>query len=97
MRLSSDEVNVIKAAVRRAFGEQARVWLFGSRVDDRKRGGDIDLLVLPPDDCEGLLDKKLQVLSTLMLSMGEQKIDLVLARDASRLIEQEARKNGIEL
>ncbi|SFX76825.1 nucleotidyltransferase family protein [Marinospirillum alkaliphilum] len=97
MRLTPEEVTAIKAAVQQAFGRQARVWLFGSRVDDSKKGGDIDLLVEAPEGCAGLLDKKLQVLSTLMLSLGEQKVDLVLARDASRLVEQEARSKGIEL
>lgn len=97
MRLTPEEVTAIKAAVQQAFGRQARVWLFGSRVDDSKKGGDIDLLVEAPEGCAGLLDKKLQVLSTLMLALGEQKIDLVLARDPSRLIEQEARTKGIEL
>ncbi len=29
------------------FGEEARVWLFGSRVNDSKRGGDVDLFVQP--------------------------------------------------
>lgn len=66
-------------------------------MDDSKKDGDIDLLVEPPSGCEGQLDKKLQVLSTLMLALGEQKIDLVLARDPSRLVEQEARAKGIEL
>lgn len=97
MRLSAEEVTIIKAAVHQVFGNQAKIWLFGSRVDDSKKGGDIDLLVEPSNGCEGLLDKKLQVLSTLMLALGEQKIDLVVARDPSRLVEQEARNKGIEL
>ena len=45
MRLTPDEVSAIKAAAREAFGRSAIVRLFGSRVHDHLRGGDIDLLV----------------------------------------------------
>ncbi|MGN5375261.1 hypothetical protein [Sphingomonas hankookensis] len=43
MRLKPDEVQAIKAAARTAFGDDAVVRLFGSRVRDDLRGGDIDL------------------------------------------------------
>lgn len=43
MRLTADEIAGIKAATREALGENAVVRLFGSRVDDRLRGGDVDL------------------------------------------------------
>ena len=42
MRLEPEEVDGILVAVR-SFDPDAQVYLFGSRVDDRKRGGDIDL------------------------------------------------------
>ena len=45
VRLTADEVQAIKAAAAEAFGASAVVRLFGSRVDDTKRGGDIDLLI----------------------------------------------------
>ena len=45
MRLTPAEIAAIKAATREAFGETAVVRLFGSRVHDKLRGGDIDLLV----------------------------------------------------
>ena len=45
MRLTPEQVTIIKKAGAETFGDSARVWLFGSRVDDHKRGGDIDLLI----------------------------------------------------
>ena len=43
MRLTPHEVSAIKAAAREAFGQGVVVRLFGSRVHDHLRGGDIDL------------------------------------------------------
>lgn len=45
VRLSSEQITQIRRAAAEGFGPEARVWLFGSRVDDCKLGGDIDLLV----------------------------------------------------
>jgi len=79
LRLEPKEVDGILVAVR-SFDPIARVYLFGSRVDDRKRGGDIDLLVLSeslfPKD-ESAIDVAIQT------AIGERKIDvLVRAREA---------------
>ena len=41
-----DQQTAIRTTVAETFGEEANIWLFGSRVDDNKRGGDIDLLIL---------------------------------------------------
>ncbi|PKY10187.1 hypothetical protein B1757_10725 [Acidithiobacillus marinus] len=45
MRLSPEQVAIICQAAEESFGPEARVWLFGSRVDDDKLGGDVDLFV----------------------------------------------------
>jgi predicted nucleotidyltransferase len=48
MRLTPEVREVIRTATQEVFGDQARVFLFGSRTDDNQRGGDIDLLVELP-------------------------------------------------
>ena len=45
MRLSPVQTRLIVDCVRQQFGADARVMLFGSRLDDAARGGDVDLLV----------------------------------------------------
>ncbi len=45
MRLSPAQTRVILNCVHQQFGADARVMLFGSRLDELARGGDVDLLV----------------------------------------------------
>jgi len=45
MRLTSSQALQITEIIHRHVGNSARIWLFGSRLDDRKRGGDLDLYV----------------------------------------------------
>ena len=45
MRLSATQTQTILHCVRQQFGADAAVMLFGSRLDDAARGGDVDLLV----------------------------------------------------
>ena len=43
MRLSSDEKSAVVNAIA-CFDPEAKIYLFGSRVDDSQKGGDIDIL-----------------------------------------------------
>lgn len=103
MRLSEYEVETIRNVLRKHFGEDSVITLFGSRVDDNARGGDIDLLVeadYPPDT---MFRKKLEALSEIQLNIGERKIDLVTTlpvtgdEESLPLIVSEARNTGIRL
>lgn len=96
MRLSPAYHAIIKAEAIRVFGDDAAVFLFGSRVDDSKKGGDIDLFIRMADKA-GLFEKKIRFLARLKRQIGEQKIDVVFNEDEDRLIEQEARKWSIQL
>ncbi len=96
MRLSKNEAYSIKQAFYKVFGE-GKIYLFGSRVDDTKRGGDIDLYLCPKDYSDDMYEKKIKFLVELDLTIGEQKIDVVIAKDNNRLIEQVALRDGLEL
>jgi predicted nucleotidyltransferase len=95
MRLSEYEIQSIKKSFLNVF-KDGSISLFGSRVDDTKKGGDIDLFIQTPKD-KATLENKIKFLVMLKEKIGEQKIDVILSRDKSRLIEQEALKNGIIL
>jgi len=99
MRISESYKKTIKKLFSNVFGE-GEIYLFGSRVDDSKRGGDIDLYIIPKGNeltPEELFDKKIQFLSKLQLSLGEQKIDIIISKDKNRSIEKEAIFTGVEL
>lgn len=98
MRLKPRDIDAIKTAARETFGEDTIVRLFGSRVDDSLRGGDIDLHLTVNDGQQdyrhaGSFKWKLFQL------IDEQKVDLVFhvrGRDL-RPIDHVAVEEGIVL
>jgi predicted nucleotidyltransferase len=96
MRLSKDYRCIIKENTLSIFGKNSKVYLFGSRTDDSKKGGDIDLFV-EPDDRNDLLSKKIKYLAKLNMLLGEQKIDVIILKNGDTLIEKIAVENGILL
>lgn len=44
MRISKRTIEIINRAIKDSFGS-VKVYLFGSRVDDNKKGGDIDIAI----------------------------------------------------
>ncbi len=77
MRISEEQKQIILKGVIDFFGVNADVWLFGSRVDDAKKGGDIDLYI-ETDLIEGTFRAKLDLLGFLENFFGEQKIDILV-------------------
>lgn len=96
MRLQQYEIDSIISITNTIFGLGSKVILFGSRVSDELKGGDIDLFIQPIQQ-DALIKKKIDFLVALKDKIGDQKIDVILAKDSSRLIEQEALKKGIVL
>jgi uncharacterized protein len=105
MRLSTDQIEAICQSATTTFGQGTSVWLFGLRVDDAKRGGDIDLLVCPQvrsaEDAAGSQQtfmQKIKMLTLLERQLGLRKVDIVVeqAQDM-RTIVAVAHKTGIKL
>ncbi len=77
IRLLPREKKIIIDSAIECFNEHTSVYLFGSKTDINKKGGDIDILVLTDD----LPDrKKIRLFKILLLDkLGERKIDVVSA------------------
>lgn len=97
MRLSNHEIASIKTLATEIFGEGTQIVLFGSRADDAKKGGDIDLLIDHSNKQNLTLQKKIKFLVRLKDKIGDQKIDVVLNKDDKKSIVQSALKTGVVL
>ena len=79
MRLSKSEIEVIKSVVAK-FDSSAKIHLFGSRTNDVKKGGDIDLLIFSKKIRFG---ENLKIKTELKKLLGDQKIDIIFTKDRS--------------
>ena len=74
MRLYQEQAKVLKDKLK-TISSTAQLYLFGSRVDDEKKGGDIDLLVVSKE----ITKKDLRYLRIEFFKhFGEQKLDIIL-------------------
>jgi predicted nucleotidyltransferase len=97
MRLAAEQIAAIRQSALEVFGEGTRMWLFGSRADDSKRGGDIDLLIVPPPlGAQERLLRKIRLLTQLERRLGERKVDIVVETEGDdRPIVRTAHETGI--
>lgn len=79
MRLTTQQTNTITQLTKEIFGTDAVVKLFGSRMHDTKRGGDIDLLVELQQPIAQPVMASARLEAKLMLALGLQKIDVIIS------------------
>ncbi|MDO9372489.1 MAG: nucleotidyltransferase domain-containing protein [Gammaproteobacteria bacterium] len=97
MRLSDHIRREIKLAAQCYF-KQAPVYLFGSRRDDSRRGGDIDLYIETVMSDSEVAQAKIKMMAQLYRRIGERKIDIVVNNGGAALpIFQRARREGVPL
>jgi predicted nucleotidyltransferase len=99
MRLSQQQIESIKQTAQAVLGDDARVILFGSRVDDAKKGGDIDLLFETDQPVSNRATTIGAIYAALIRQLGDRKIDILLKDSATppAPVLDIARQTGIPL
>lgn len=98
MRLNDFEKQSIIENFKDSF-YNSHLYLFGSRVDNSKKGGDIDLYIETSSKEYNYL-KVLEFNSNIQEDIGAQKIDIVvnlIDKNINKLIYQNAKKQGVLL
>ena len=99
MRLTDYQIQTILRLARQVAGSQARVRVFGSRLDDAVHGGDIDLMLELPESVENPALMAAQMSALVSRAMHGRKVDVLLsAPNLMRLpIHDMAFKEGVVL
>ena len=79
MRLTEQQIKTIRHVVENLAGNNARVTLFGSRVDDTKKGGDIDLLISLPEIVQHPAELSAKISAQLIRKFEGRKVDILLS------------------
>lgn len=99
MRLTQQQIHAIQTSAKEVFSPAVNVRLFGSRLDDQRRGGDIDLLIEPAQSLKPseLVEKRSRFIAKLYRLIGEQLIDVLIAspeQKDDRAVVAKARQQG---
>jgi len=99
MRLTSSQIQTIKTTITLVLGFPYRLWLFGSRVDDQKRGGDIDLFIETDAIISNRAETICRVYGALIMQLGERKLDVIIkdAQTENAPIFDIAKRTGVKL
>jgi len=99
VRLSTKEIEVIRATVSRLFGDRACIRIFGSRAREDEKGGDIDILIETERQLSSRVASACRLASELQMQLGDQKIDVIIIDPETRQqpIHQIALQTGVML
>ncbi|MDO8464822.1 MAG: nucleotidyltransferase domain-containing protein [Gallionella sp.] len=96
MRITNAQAEQAVTIIRDSLGAEAAVWLFGSRTDDTKRGGDVDLYA--ETSLRGVLLNETVRAKIALNDLFGRSVDLVVNNHRKfRPIYQIAREEGIRL
>lgn len=99
MRLSATSIAAIRKTVAEVAGPDARVRLFGSRVDDGQRGGDIDLLVELQQPVARPAEMAADIAARCSRRLQGRHVDVIIAAPNLRELDvhHHARAQGVQL
>jgi predicted nucleotidyltransferase len=96
MRLSKRIVEILQNNIIKSFGN-VNIYLFGSRIDDTKKGGDIDLAIDTNISKQEFRKKKSLFLALLMRIDFDYKVDIVNFNAKDELLYKEIEQNNIKI
>lgn len=79
MRLTDYQIQAILRLARQVAGNQARVRVFGSRLDDTANGGDIDLMLELPNPVDNPALMAARMSAQVSRAMQGRKVDVLLS------------------
>lgn len=99
MRLSSSQIQIIRDTVIAMLGADVRIVLFGSRLDDAAKGGDIDLMVSTTQPVNRSAFTAALLSAKLSRALDGRQVDVVLQTPQTHatLIHEIAQSKGIVL
>lgn len=99
MRITQIQREAIRKITAEVVGDDAIVTLFGSRVDDNKRGGDLDLLVELPHAIDNPAWLAARLSARISRLMAGRSVDVLLsAPNLMNLpIHEQAKLEGVRL
>ena len=99
MRLPPNYQKIITELAKEVFGANVSVLLFGSRLDDAAKGGDIDLLIKLKNPIDGKAVLAARYNALLQMQLGLQKFDVIVIDPSTVLqpIHKQALSKGIPL
>ena len=99
MRLTPAQINTIKSTAQAVLGDDVQVTLFGSRVHDEQKGGDVDLLLEVPQAIAEPALMSARVAARVSRSMHGRKVDVLLKAPnlQEQAIHRIAQQEGIRL
>jgi predicted nucleotidyltransferase len=93
MRITDAEKDALIASVRQE-DRDAKIWLFGSRTDNSKKGGDIDIAILSPSIH---IPERMHIRRNIIDRIGERKIDILVSPDGADPFFRMAVETGIRI
>ena len=79
MRLTDEQMEAIRQSARQIGGELARVRVFGSRLDDSARGGDLDLMLELPESVDNPALMAAQLAARASRALHGRKVDVLIS------------------
>ncbi len=96
MRLSNRIIKILQDNITKSFGN-VNIYLFGSRTDDTKKGGDIDIAIDADISTQEFRKKKSLLLALLLRMDFDYKLDIVNFNTKDKLLFSEIQQNHIKI